>query len=404
MSFQNTPPVMYLDRNWKISENEKTDSVIARVQAHDNENDILTFDLVESHNGFGIEQDDSGKGLPFRINPNTGVVYLNESLEGRGGENFFLYVTVSDGQLTAKNEVYVNIQPANSTKYSDLYGPLPPTFTPHARNISSILPSFNTLPGVTAVQGQQPPNNGRPSSVSSNNIFSQPPPSPTYLNDATGGGTKANEPNDKTSTVLVAVDTAAGTNLNTSNSGGNQLHTYPNAKQPSPGDQSNDDIGTSLRTNLPFIFTVCGIIFLAIAVVVVYMFRRYLCAFGKSLKKKSKAEMAKKSNQSQISSSITMTEDSRNSMVLQNWNGPTAFSNRYVPWERDNQPPHIQVPTTYTHKAYSIHLHFPFNYAYLYATYTIYQKWVTCWFFFVVLNVFPLEICIYMGSRPDLCV
>lgn len=72
MSFQNTPPVMYLDRNWKISENEKTDSVIARVQAHDNENDILTFDLVESHNGFGIEQDDSGKGLPFRINPNTG--------------------------------------------------------------------------------------------------------------------------------------------------------------------------------------------------------------------------------------------------------------------------------------------------------------------------------------------
>lgn len=359
MSFQNTPPVMYLDRNWKISENEKTDSVIARVQAHDNENDILTFDLVESHNGFGIEQDDSGKGLPFRINPNTGVVYLNESLEGRGGENFFLYVTVSDGQLTAKNEVYVNIQPANSTKYSDLYGSLPPTFTPHARNISSILPSFNTLPGVTAVQGQQS-KNGRPS-VSSNNIFSQPPPSPPYLTDAVGD-TKANESNDKTSTVLVAVNTGAGNSLNNSKSGGNQLHTYPNTngKQQPPSVDVSDDIGASLRTNLPFILTVCGIIFLAVGLVVMYMFRRYLCAFGKSLKKKSKAEMAKKSNQSQISSSITMTEDSRNSMVLQNWNGPTAFSNRYVPWDRDNQPPHIQVGK-FTYKAHFLHLHFPIN-------------------------------------------
>lgn len=339
MSFQNTPPVMYFDREWKISENQKTDSIIARVQAHDNENDILTFDLVESHNGFGIEQDVSGKGLPFRINPNTGVVYLNESLEGRGGEQFLLYVTVSDGQLTAKNEVFVKIQSANTTKYSDVYGPLPPIFTPHARNLSSILPSFNTLPGVTAVQGQQP-NNGRPS-VPSNNIFSQPPPSPPYLTDAVGD-TKATESKNKTSTVLVAVNTDTEYRLNNSKSGGNQLHTYPNTS----GNQqppSVDDIGASIRTNLPFILTVCGIIFLAVGLVVMYMFRRYLCAFGKSLKKKSKAEMAKKSNQSQISSSITMTEDSRNSMVLQSWNGPTAFSNRYVPWERDNQPPHIQV-------------------------------------------------------------
>lgn len=36
----------------------------------------------------------------------------------QAGENMFLYVTVSDGQLTAKSEVYVNIVSANSTKLS----------------------------------------------------------------------------------------------------------------------------------------------------------------------------------------------------------------------------------------------------------------------------------------------
>jgi len=32
-----------------------------------------------------------------------------------------------------------------------------------------------------------------------------------------------------------------------------------------------------------------------------------------------------------------LTDDSRNSMVMQQWQGPVAFANRYVPWERDQQ-------------------------------------------------------------------
>lgn len=32
----------------------------------------------------------------------------------QGGQNLFLYVTVSDGQLTAKTEVYVNIKNASA--------------------------------------------------------------------------------------------------------------------------------------------------------------------------------------------------------------------------------------------------------------------------------------------------
>lgn len=55
----------------------------------------------------------------------------------QAGENFFLYVTVSDGQLTAKSEVYVNIVSQNDTKINRNrrppgpkihFGVLPPGF------------------------------------------------------------------------------------------------------------------------------------------------------------------------------------------------------------------------------------------------------------------------------------
>lgn len=51
--------------------------------------------------------------------------------------------------------------------------------------------------------------------------------------------------------------------------------------------------------------------------------------------KKSKVDKAKKSNQSiQI---ITLSdESSRNSMVMQHWQGPLAYNNRYTPWSHDD--------------------------------------------------------------------
>lgn len=89
---------------------------------------------------------------------------------------------------------------------------------------------------------------------------------------------------------------------------------------------------------IPVVLIGCGLFMLA-AVIAGFVYRKHLCAIGKTLKKKSKEEMVKKSNQSNISST-NLTDDSRNSMVLQHWNGPTAYGNRYVPWERDQ--PHQQ--------------------------------------------------------------
>lgn len=345
--YPNTPPVMYLDRNWKISETEKIDSVIARVQANDNENDPLTFGLEPLSYGFGNEEE-TNKSLPFRIDSNTGVVYLNESLLGRGGENFFLYVTVSDGTLTAKNEVYVNIKHKNLTNYSDVYNPHPPTFTPHANNISSLLPPFHLLPGVLGVQ-RQPPKQPVPNSNvyipyqtntyvqhnnnNNNNNMDTSSSSETEMSGNINHGTdEANEKRiDKTSTTTVL---EAVKSNNNNNNHQEQMNYNNNSIRPSVNLKEEN----SIKAILPIIFTICGI-FVVAGIVAMFIFRKHLCAFGKSLKKKSKEEMAKKSNQSNISSN--MTEDSRNSMVLQHWNGPMAFSNRYVPWQRENQ--HIQV-------------------------------------------------------------
>lgn len=306
---QNTPPVMHMERHWQIPEDEKVDTKITRVQAHDNEDDILTFDLEPIK---PFNQEKPNDRLPFRIDPN-GNVYLNESLLGRGNEKLLLYVTVSDGKVTSKTQVFVEILSKNPS-----LNPPRQTFTPNADSV--MLPHFNIFAGGRPPLANPPPLN-----------FYPPYQTNTYIKNDTSyadGDDNKNEPsfeindnkNNKT-TVLVAVD-----NNNTQQEHANNNQHPTNLK---------DDHSVKV---LPILFTVGGI-FLAAGIIAILIFRKNLCAFGKSLKKKSKEEMAKKSNQSNISS--TITEDSRNSMSLQHWNGPTAFSNRYVPWEREN--PHIQA-------------------------------------------------------------
>lgn len=103
------------------------------------------------------------------------------------------------------------------------------------------------------------------------------------------------------------------------------------------GSNSNNTITVfSIKSGtIPIVVTIGGFI-AATAVLFAYLCRRRLCAISRTLKKsKEKEELAKKSNPSQLSS--TLTDDSRNSMVMQQWQGPVAFANRYVPWERDQQ-------------------------------------------------------------------
>jgi hypothetical protein len=76
----NTPPVIYLDRNWVVQDTDPVGEVIARVKAEDPEKDRLEYGLeAKGYNGAGS----SDRPLPFTINSTTGVVKINESLINR---------------------------------------------------------------------------------------------------------------------------------------------------------------------------------------------------------------------------------------------------------------------------------------------------------------------------------
>jgi hypothetical protein len=76
----NTPPVIFLDRNWVIQDTDPVGEVITRVKAEDPEKDHLEYGLeAKGYNGAGSPD----RPLPFTINSTTGVVKINESLINR---------------------------------------------------------------------------------------------------------------------------------------------------------------------------------------------------------------------------------------------------------------------------------------------------------------------------------
>lgn len=305
---------MYVEQHWRISELEAVESIIARVRAEDAENDILQFGLEPHYLNTGK----NSESYPFRIDPATGVVYLNETLIGRGGENFFLYITVTDGQLTAKNEVYVNI--IKSGDKSKIYDTRTPSFTQTVRNLSQVLPPFHLLPGVI--------NNRPPNSIV--------PPFPASI-PTTSSPKETTEEKDKINTVLKPVgnhqnSTTKG-NISTNNL--NLNTTNDNILQYSDYDSS------SFKIMLAIALTLLAVLIVAMSIALYLKGRRTVFAFGGKFNKKGKEEMKHKSNLSNNFSSNT--DESHNSIVMNNWIGPLASHNRYVPWERDNQQVVIEI-------------------------------------------------------------
>ncbi|XP_060645798.1 tyrosine kinase receptor Cad96Ca [Drosophila nasuta] len=358
---QNGPPILYVrERNWRISEEEQVDQVIERVRAEDADGDDLVFGIEPRFlNPTGSNQ--QNPKIPFRIDPDTGVVYLNESLKGRAGENFLIYVTVSDGRYTAKNEVFINILGRReSTGYQGFGSRPPPSISKVVQNISQFLPAFDQLPGVQSIRNGLPhrrPSLNLPPGFPSNNAgnFGLPsyanhypaPPPPLPPSSSTpdeeeeepqqqrqpeaieNGGETSTTPRSRTKLTPVANHTS-----------GNPVAPSPTTETTTTTQEEKSNVGnitlfTIKSSSIPIIIGVCSL--LAVVVIIFgYLFRRRLCAISKTLKQsKEKEELAKKSNPSQLSS--TLTDESRNSMVMQQWNGPVAFANRYVPWEREQQ-------------------------------------------------------------------
>ncbi|XP_050080269.1 tyrosine kinase receptor Cad96Ca [Anopheles maculipalpis] len=347
----NTPPVIVVDRHWRIPENTTVGTLITRVKAEDNEDDKLEF---------GLDALVAGQEQPFEIDPHTGFVYLNRSVEGRAGQNFFVYVTVSDGSVTSKNEIYVNILSKNAT---GVYRNRGSQFTPSIDNIRQILPPGINLPGISSRPQLPlpplPPQFTRKPPTISEDVSGTTTPSSTSTKQTktypdrpadTGNGTTASEFSPPTDTDDTSAGVPNGTKLSPIPRV-NTTATHPTNTVPAGSTTTKPTVITTTvpvhahpheETNtvkilLPVIISVT-IIFVTAGLIAICFFRKYLCALSKTLKKKNKIDKAKKSNQSNASSNITSTaEDSRNSIGLSHWTGPMAFSNRYTsPWERDS--------------------------------------------------------------------
>lgn len=292
---------MYVEQHWRISEVETVGSIIARVRAEDAENDILQFGLEPHYLNTGKNMD----SYPFRIDPSTGVVYLNETLIGRGGENFFLYITVTDGQLTAKNEVYVNI--INRGDKSKIYDTRTPSFTQTVRNLSQVLPPFHMLPGVI---------NNRPH----NNIV-QSFPTPIITTSSSREIIEEKENNTVLKPVGNPPNSPFRENIPTNNSNmTNHILDY------------SDNDTSSFKIVLGLFLALLAVFIVAMGIALYLKGRR---TFSNRFNKKGKNEIKQKPN---LSNNFTSnTDESHNSIVLNNWIGPIASHNRYVPWERENQ-------------------------------------------------------------------
>ncbi|GFX81541.1 tyrosine kinase receptor Cad96Ca [Trichonephila clavipes] len=102
----NTPPVFDFKRDWLIQENEPVGSRIITVRTRDEDNDPIEYGIEPARYVDGSEY--------FRVNKDTGEVFLQKELTGQGGNDFYLYITANDGHQMAKIEVYIRVLEANN--------------------------------------------------------------------------------------------------------------------------------------------------------------------------------------------------------------------------------------------------------------------------------------------------
>ncbi|CAH1404089.1 unnamed protein product [Nezara viridula] len=279
------PPVLTIVRKWEIPDSEQIGSVVTRVQARQDGEARLQFGLEkDGWNPAGLPPD--SKPLPFRIDPDTGVVYTNQSLAGRGGENIFLYVTVSNGELTQKTQVWASILESGAPLQPGNVGQLPPR-----------PPAF--LGGVSQDRPLIPP----------------PPPElpPPPLIEAIQKEAKRQKEEHKKQ------DSESKEDL-----------PDPKHKPPPrpPVVVTPSSVGPNPRPNvtelvLTFLPVVMLCLALGVLAVIAFLFRRRIC---KNKKKPTKEDLKKKN-------SSGLVAGGEEPMMLHQWQSPRAFSNRYTAWD-----------------------------------------------------------------------
>ncbi|XP_054268278.1 tyrosine kinase receptor Cad96Ca isoform X1 [Macrosteles quadrilineatus] len=310
----NTPPVVVVERYWTVPDTEPVGAVIVRVHAEDNEGDPLEYGLEkpDGPSNFNIFMNNSLRDLPFRIDNQTGVVYTNDSLADRGGESLFLYVTVYDGQLTHKSEVWVDIM--NTTGLQDSRRPAPP------RIPSNMGPGFRAPP---------PPNPnfrtpfhpmlfpGRPFPKPINNVQLPSQPATTKVSSTTTTTTSTTTTTESTTKAAnLTTTTVKPTKVTEDTSATNKV-----VVTSAPVDESQAVIRNLALTIIPLVLVCATFLVSAISVCV---FRKKMC---KTKKKSKKGDKDK-----EMAANNTSLEEP---MAMQQWLGPRAYSNRYEAWDSE---------------------------------------------------------------------
>ncbi|XP_043468173.1 tyrosine kinase receptor Cad96Ca isoform X1 [Leptopilina heterotoma] len=295
-SADNTPPVMWFDRNIRLWDTDPIGHQVIKVRAEDSEDDDLTFSLEK-------KDADSQESLPFSINNMTGIVVVNETLQGRGGQELFFYVTVSDGKVALKSEAYAVIQ-KNETESNAGHTRSPFQQGPGGR----MRPPILKLPNLSGYP--RPPIGQLPTLQPSSIEFPQPVTKPRTTKLQPQGGGKFDENEERTSTVFPAEDAEA-----------NEIegHTLSTKVAPSEAPQSQ----FIAMTFIP-VAAVC--ILLLIFGAGTWFLRNRFCGSRKS----------KEDTKEQASVSVSNISDDP-SLVLKRWGGPKARNNRYEPWEKESR-------------------------------------------------------------------
>ncbi|XP_031831632.1 tyrosine kinase receptor Cad96Ca [Nomia melanderi] len=292
----NTPPVMSIDRNLVLRDTEPVGSVVTRARAEDNEQDQLTYGLESI--GHNYNGDDSPQPpLPFSIDNSTGIIYVNETLKGRGGQNLFLYVTVSDGQLTTKTEVYVTIKNTSGPNGGHTRSPFLGQHGPTGR----IRPPLLGLPSLPSY-----PRPGIPHQ-----------PSPPVSVPVTIPKTTKLQPEEVKQSEGKIDGSALGSSVRSIEE--NEVEGPPSNITPAEAPPSQD-----ISMTLVPVTAVCVLVVgLGMGV---WSLRNKFCGTKKS----------KEDTKEQASVSVSNISDDP-SLVLKRWRGPKAHNNRYEPWEKDSQ-------------------------------------------------------------------
>ncbi|KAL1501374.1 hypothetical protein ABEB36_006704 [Hypothenemus hampei] len=322
----NTPPSMWMERNWQIPDNEPIGSKIVQVHGSDIESTNLTYGL-QPIQFFG--SDKPPDPLPFRIDPQTGAVYLNDSLKGKAGTDLHLYVTLNDGQLEAKTEVYVNILNSSAPYKPPLGAPLGfpgGSFNPFRGG-------FNPRPANTPPK----PVDNIPNNVNVNNppasIANNPPPVPV-TNVKPYFRQRNSTAHDVTPLQPVKEEKPLDIDRNIKTQD-EELNPDDNLLSPVDYPVKSPEIANTVVS----IVSICAVFFTVGIIALIFRKKIYV----KKTKDKSSDDVRKTP-----SNGLNLSEES--SINMHEWRGPRAFSNRYEPWQRDGAPTEAERTTSDSEK------------------------------------------------------